>query len=87
MFPASSRETLSLVMMGSGTALLVVTNALAATVWRRADVSYCALMWSGSQAAIHPERFIRPGRVGAVRMLSASGVTLFLLGVVAALVL
>lgn len=82
MFLSYSREALSLILLGGGTAL-AAGSALGASVWRRADVPLSALLWAGSQAAIHPERFIRPGRVGAVRVLGAAGVTLFLLGVVA----
>jgi hypothetical protein len=70
---------LGLALLLAGVALCLC-SAMAALVWRNAGVTLEALWSAGSSAAAHPDRYIRPDRVRAFRVLSTAGVGLFLAG-------
>jgi hypothetical protein len=74
--------TASLALMAAGTGVLLV-GAVAAFFWRNrsAGVTTSAIYWAGSSLAAHPERYIRPDRVRAIRVMNLAGVGLFLSGV------
>jgi hypothetical protein len=44
-------------------------------------VSVTTLLWAGSKAAAHPERYVKEERVATVRLINLAGVCLFLAGV------
>lgn len=80
MTSASATSTLSLALLVAGLALAICGTA-ASFVWRKAGVTGWALWMAGSSAVAHPERYVRPDRVRAIRILNMSGMTLFLAGV------
>ena len=74
-----------LAVLGGGIVLLICST-LATVVWRRADVTIGAILWAGSSAAAHPERYVQPAKVATVRAISMVGAGLFLAGVLVLLV-
>jgi hypothetical protein len=74
----SSVLPLALLLAG---VVLGLCSGMAALVWRNAGVTLEALWLAGSSAAAHPDRYIRPDRVRAFRVLIIAGLGLFLAGV------
>jgi hypothetical protein len=50
-------------------------------VWRQPEVTVRRLLWSGSDAAVHPERFVDTRHLTAIRLLNLLAAALLLLGV------
>ena len=51
-------------------------------LWRKDEITGAMLFWAGSDAAAHPERYVKPQRVFLVRCMNGTGVGLFLIGVI-----
>lgn len=62
--------------------VFVICGAMASFSWRKEGVSAGELWLAGSKAAAYPERYVRPDRVRAVRVMNCIGVGLWLAGVV-----
>ena len=73
-------ENLILGLMVTGFVVLLCC-ALALLLWRKDGVSARELWMAGGKAAAYPERYVRPNRVLAVRLLNFIGVGLWLAGV------
>lgn len=63
-----------------GGVLASVVSLCITTVARRQDITLRALFWAGSDAAAHPERYVKPEMLGAVKSLNFLGVGLFVTG-------
>jgi hypothetical protein len=61
--------------------LISLVGTVAATLWRRADISIGALIWAGHNLAAYPERYVRPERVRVVRTIYIVGVLLSVMAV------
>jgi hypothetical protein len=70
---------LVIALMLSGVTI-AMAGMVAAVLWRNDGVTARDLVWAGSTAAAHPERYVRPERLTAVRRLNLTGVALFLIG-------
>jgi hypothetical protein len=75
---ASSRVAVIVLMVGG--VLMSIAGTCVATVARRPEITLRALFWAGSDAAAHPERYVKPELLGAVRAVSLLGVGLFATG-------
>jgi len=78
MDPTTRGFALTLMLSGVAAGLGGVVATIA---WRKPAVSVRTLLWAGSEAAAHPERYVKEERVAIVRGLNMIGVSLFLLGV------
>lgn len=84
MIPESVDSAFKAVVLGllvGGVAVGLVANAFT-IAWRRPDVSIRNILWSGSDIAAHPERYVRAEYVGLVTRVQLFRVCLFLSGVV-----
>jgi hypothetical protein len=72
--------SISVGLMLGGCVLLLV-GAVVAAASRKTGISLSVVFWAGSDAAVHPERYVEAGRVTLVRWINALGVSLFLAGV------
>lgn len=73
-------KIIALTLMGSGS-VIVLIGGIAATCWRKKEVSRADLFWAGSEAGAHPEKYVRPDRVKVVKVLNLAGAFLFMMGV------
>jgi hypothetical protein len=69
---------IAILLAGIAVGLLGV---LATIAWRRPGQTIASLFWAGSTIAAHPERYVVPERVAAVRVVNMTGVVLWLVGV------
>jgi hypothetical protein len=73
------RDVVPIVMLtGVGFGLIGVVMT---RIWRKDGVTGAMLFWAGSDAAAHPERYVKPQRVFVVQCVNLTGVGLFLVGV------
>ena len=77
---ATSRITV-LALMISGVLVMLVGVAVMILA-RRHDVGVRTLFWAGSNAAAHPERYVRPDFLSTIRVLNLLGVGLFATGAI-----
>jgi uncharacterized iron-regulated membrane protein len=77
--------SLLITLMLSGMAIAIF-GIVATVLWRKKDVTLGNLVWAGSKLAAHPERYVRPDRLALVRALAFTGVALFLIGAVLAVI-
>jgi hypothetical protein len=68
-----------IVLMLAGV-LVSIAGICITTVARRPEITLRALFWAGSDAAAHPERYVKPEQLGAVRAANFLGVGLFATG-------
>jgi hypothetical protein len=61
---------------------LLFLGAVMTRIWRKDELTGAMLFWAGSDSAAHPERYVKPQRVFLVRCMNATGVALFLVGIV-----
>ena len=78
MDPITRQVALTLLLSG---VVILLAGLAATTAWRKPAISLKSLLWAGSKAAAHPERYVKEERTHVVRGLHALGVSLFLLGV------
>jgi len=76
---SAGSQAIVLTLMLGGIVVGVVGMCVTA-VGRRPDLTLPALLWAGSDLAAHPERYVMPRLLGAVRVLNLLSVGLFSAG-------